>query len=141
MEEKKFELGVTMDWDVPYAYSFATTKSEIANLNSFQYQFKLSEKNYYNEVKNLNSRNLFLLTLIANVKKTVQINEEILKILSTQRSIGKTDSLSLTNAFLNKNDSLNQLYESNSEIIYNNAQYFYELSWSRFLAEPARESL
>lgn len=141
VEEKKIEVGITMDWDVPFAYSFATTRSEIATLNSLQTQMKLTETNYYNDVKNLNSRSNFLLKLIANVKKTVEINDEILKILSTQRSIGKTDSLTLTNAFLNKNESLNQLYESNSEIILNNAQYFYEISWKLFLKDSSKSAL
>ena len=133
IEDKRITLGVKFDWDVASAYGKATASSEVFNLKRLGTQYNLLKKQFENDVTNLKNKNEVIDLQIANVRSIIDINDELLRILSTQRSIGKIDSLSLTNAYINRNQSLNQLYELNAEMILNNYRYHYLFDWEAFM--------
>jgi hypothetical protein len=132
VEDRRVAVGIRVDWDVASQYGSASATSELYNLTRLGTRYRLSEYEFENKIKNLRQRNENIHNQIENVTALIQINDELLNILKTQRSIGKIDSLSLTNAYLNRNQSLSQLYELNAQMMLNNFKYKYTFEWSEF---------
>lgn len=132
VEDRRVAVGVRVEWDVASPYGSASATSELYGLRRLGTRYRLSERDFQNTIQNLRQRNEYVRSQIENVTATIQINDELLNILKTQRSIGKIDSLSLTNAYLNRNQSLNQLYDLNAQMMLNNYKYKYTFDWAEF---------
>lgn len=131
---RRFELGLQFSWDTPSKKNtgeiFAAGLNNRAAQNAIKYneQFFNSNVNSF-QISIEKYKQLLDLSLIS-----FENSNSLIQLLEVQKSIGQVDSLSLSNAFTQRNQILNNLYDSLTNLEKTRQELVYLEEWKSVIA-------
>ena len=132
-QDKSVAVGVTLNWDTPSVKNKGQVLGAHYNAGAARIANESNELQFVSQIRT------YLVTFEKN-KELLQLSidslensNSLVKLLEVQKSIGQVDSLSLSNAYTQRNQIRNAIFDSMVNIEKTQQEIYYLKNWKELL--------
>jgi hypothetical protein len=133
--DKRIAVGISVNWDVPGKFQKNIVKAGQHEIKSTSSKYEASSNQFFSDslvLANLIEKNKNLLELSL---RSLENSDKLIKLLEVQKNIGQIDTVSLSNAYTQRNQILNSIFDSVIAIRKNFIRWKLQTEWKEFITK------